>query len=139
MVHWIALSSETDLGNGIVGPQKASGPFGSYPNAQIDWLKADLAAVDRRLTPWVIVGIHRPWYVVPEGTDKTGGAEDQRKAFEDILYKGGADMVMSGHKHFFNNIKPTYNFTVDPKGFNNPKAPWYIVNGAAGHWQGNGG
>lgn len=27
------------------------------------WLAADLAAVDRSVTPWVVVGMHRPIYV----------------------------------------------------------------------------
>lgn len=60
MAHFISLNSETDLGNGLGGPDEGqplrSGPFGSYQNAQVDWLAADLAAVDRTKTPWVIVG-----------------------------------------------------------------------------------
>lgn len=38
-----------------------NGPFGRH-NEQIDWLKADLANVDRSLTPWVVVNLHRPWF-----------------------------------------------------------------------------
>lgn len=47
-------------------------------------------------------------------------------------------MVLHGHKHFFNRHHPLYKGVVDPNGLDNPKAPLYIVNGAAGHWQGNG-
>lgn len=59
MAHFISLDSETDLGNGIVGPDEVnplnSGPFGAYKNAQVDWLEKDLAGIDRTRTPWVIV------------------------------------------------------------------------------------
>lgn len=64
-VHFVSLLTETDLGEGLLGPiEKAkgnvNGPFGK-PNQQVDWLKADLATVDRQKTPWVVVGLHRPW------------------------------------------------------------------------------
>lgn len=59
MAHFISLDSETEFGNGIVGPDETSlintGPFGAYQNAQVDWLAKDLAAVDRTRTLWVIV------------------------------------------------------------------------------------
>ncbi len=31
-------------------------------SVQYDWLKADLAAVDRSRTPWLLVIVHAPWY-----------------------------------------------------------------------------
>eukprot|EP01048_Picozoa_sp_COSAG05_P014936 COSAG05_NODE_1742_length_4160_cov_2.966511_3_plen_212_part_00 len=39
--------------------------------AQLEWLKADLAAVDRSVTPWVIVQSHFPMYTsaTPLGSD----------------------------------------------------------------------
>lgn len=64
-VHFVSLLTETDLGAGNPGPIEnvkgnMNGPFGK-PNQQIDWLKADLASVDRKKTPWLVVGLHRPW------------------------------------------------------------------------------
>ncbi|EKD01620.1 hypothetical protein A1Q2_04181 [Trichosporon asahii var. asahii CBS 8904] len=66
MVHYIILNFETDFGAGIYGPDEVggdgkqmSGPRGAL-NEQIDWLKADLAAVDRSKTPWVLAFGHRP-------------------------------------------------------------------------------
>lgn len=63
MTHFIQLNTETDLGRGFIGPDEPgqaegmnSGPFGSYPNEQLDWLKRDLQQVDREKTPWVIAG-----------------------------------------------------------------------------------
>lgn len=64
MVHYVQIDTETDLGHGLIGPDEPlggtedSGPFGLM-NAQINWLTADLAAVDRTKTPWVIVSGHR--------------------------------------------------------------------------------
>ena len=34
----------------------------SSGSAQYNWLEADLAAVDRTKTPWLLVLIHAPWY-----------------------------------------------------------------------------
>lgn len=46
MAHFVQLNTETDFGSGIVAPDEPggeskenSGPFGSYPNEQIDWLE----------------------------------------------------------------------------------------------------
>lgn len=63
MAHFIQLDTETDIGHGFIGPDEPgqpegmdSGPFGSYMDAQVDWLQNDLKNVDRKKTPWVIVG-----------------------------------------------------------------------------------
>lgn len=68
--------------------------------SQVDFLKADLAAVNRTLTPWVVVGAHRPWYTAPQASP------DQQAAFESLLYEGGADLVMGGHDHFYARNHP---------------------------------
>ena len=41
--------------------------LGSYveygtDSEQFAWLQQDLASVDRHRTPWVVVGMHAPWY-----------------------------------------------------------------------------
>lgn len=40
------------------------GSYAPYSEAseQYAWLQRDLASVDRGRTPWVIVGMHAPWY-----------------------------------------------------------------------------
>ena len=68
MVHYVQFDTETDLGHGILGPDQPGGsggnpgedggPFGLV-DQQINWLKNDLAKVDRSKTPWVIAG---PFY-----------------------------------------------------------------------------
>ena len=47
-VHWITLSN--------YHPFAAGSP-------QYNWLKVDLAAIDRTTTPWVFVNTHAPWWV----------------------------------------------------------------------------
>jgi hypothetical protein len=61
-------------------------PAGSEQHA---WVLSDLASVDRSVTPWVVVGGHRPMYIastfkMPEWGDQTV-AEDLRAAFEDAF------------------------------------------------------
>lgn len=139
-VHFVSINTETDAKAGLKGPDQAGGSGGDpgldsgnfgYPNEQVDWLAADLAKVDRTKTPWIIVGGHRPWYVNAE--DPVITAQD---SFEDILYQYGADLVLNGHVHNYQRNTAVYKNTTDPNGLNNPRAPWYIVNGIAGHYDG---
>lgn len=63
MVHYVTLDTETDLGHGFIGPDEPGGPEGedsgpfAVRNAQLNWLKKDLASVDRQRTPWIVVGM----------------------------------------------------------------------------------
>lgn len=56
--------------------------------------------------------------------------------FEPLFLKYGVDLVLSGHTHFYERNAPIRVFDADPNGLNNPSAPWYITNGAAGHYDG---
>ncbi|VVT48656.1 uncharacterized protein SAPINGB_P001886 [Magnusiomyces paraingens] len=135
-VHFVQIDTETDLGNGITGPDEGSnmrgGPFGSYTNEQFDWLNKDLASVDRCKTPWVIVAGHRPWYTV----DSSSVCSTCQSAFEETLIKYNVDVAVFGHVHNYQRWDPIKNNEVDPNGLNNPSSPWYFVNGAAGHYDG---
>jgi acid phosphatase type 7 len=66
------IDTETDFPNAPDAPGGSadldSGPFASSPTQQLDFLAADLASVDRTVTPWLVVSGHRPWYT-------TGGGE----------------------------------------------------------------
>ncbi|KAK9458416.1 Metallo-dependent phosphatase-like protein [Dipodascopsis uninucleata] len=142
MVHYVFLNSETDLGNGLIGEDDVdgpenmySGPFGSYENEQVDWLEADLAAVDRVKTPWIVVTAHRPWYVSASNVSNTL-CWNCKKAFEPTLLKYNVDIVFYGHVHFYERSNPVANGIPDPNGLNNPSAPMYILNGAGGHYDG---
>ena len=81
---------------GLIGPDNPGGSSGDtdtiqtlYANQQVDWLAADLAAVNRTLTPWVVTAGHRPWYV-------TGGCDVCQEAFEEIFLKYEVDLVVQG-------------------------------------------
>lgn len=124
-VHVTMINTETDFDKAPDGPDGSAnldgGPFGS-PGQQLNFLEADLASVDRSVTPWVIVAGHRPWY-------STGGSDNIctpcQDAFEKTLYKHGVDIAIFGHVHNAQAFKPVFNNTADPAGFNNPKAPYY--------------
>jgi acid phosphatase type 7 len=64
MVHVTMIDTETDFNDAPDQPGGSaglnSGPFGSS-GQQLAFLEADLASVDRNVTPWLIVGGHRPW------------------------------------------------------------------------------
>ncbi|KAE8421091.1 Metallo-dependent phosphatase-like protein [Aspergillus pseudocaelatus] len=142
MVHYIQFDTETDLGHGFIGPDEVggsegeeSGPFSTLRDAQLKWLEKDLSSVDRTKTPWIIAAGHRPWYISAKNESGTV-CEDCRKVFEPIFLKHGVDLVLSGHTHLYERHAPIRIFNADPNGLDNPSAPWYITNGAAGHYDG---
>lgn len=68
MTHYITFDTETDYPKGLIGASQKGGAegfgeaaVGPYTNAQYDFIKNDLASVDRTKTPWVIAMGHRPW------------------------------------------------------------------------------
>jgi hypothetical protein len=136
MVHITMIDTETDFANSPDGPGGSSdldaGPFG-FTNQQLEFVAADLASVDRTITPWVIVAGHRAWY-------STGGSGNIcspcQIAFEELLYTYGVDLAMFGHVHNSQRFMPVFNGTADPNGMNDPKAPMYIVAGGAGNIEG---
>jgi hypothetical protein len=84
-VHFTILSTEHDF---------------SVGSAQYDWVEADLAAVDRTKTPFVVIAGHRPMYIDstnagPGGSD-LGVAADLRTAFEPLMQKYQVDVGFWG-------------------------------------------
>ena len=78
--------------------------LGSYAafnstSAQYGWLARDLARVDRRATPWLVVQLHAPWYNT--NAAHAGEGEAMRKAMERLLYEARVDVVFSGHVHAY--------------------------------------
>ena len=78
-VHWITLSNYHPFASG---------------SPQYNWLKADLAAIDRTATPWIFVNTHAPWYST--NTAHQGDGEKQRQALEPMLHAAGVDAVFAG-------------------------------------------
>ncbi|KAJ5376016.1 hypothetical protein N7509_012902 [Penicillium cosmopolitanum] len=133
--HVVMINTETDFPDapdGTDGSAKLdSGPFGKS-GQQLEFLKADLASVDRTVTPWVVVAGHRPWYSTGSGNT----CDSCQAAFESIFYKYGVDLGVFGHVHNSQRFLPVVNGTADPNGMKNPKAPMYIIAGGAGNIEG---
>ncbi|GFH21208.1 purple acid phosphatase, partial [Haematococcus lacustris] len=60
------------------------------------WLEADLAGVDRCKTPWVVVGMHRPQYVVYPHKDNRIVADHLRDFIEDLMLEYNVDITIAG-------------------------------------------
>lgn len=132
-LKYIQINTETDLGEGVKSPDEKQDPAQlnqGEPNQQIEWLEDQLKNVDRDVTPWVIVAGHRPWY---GSLDDCEGCAD---IFDPLLTKYNVDLVLHGHIHLYERLAPISDGKKDTKGLNNPKAPWYIISGAAGHYDG---
>jgi hypothetical protein len=58
---------------------------------QLAFMKADLAAVDRSVTPWVVALIHKDWTMEAEAFND----------FQPILDAGAVDVLFCGHVHYY--------------------------------------
>lgn len=72
---------------------------------QTAWLAANLAAVDRTRTPWVVVAMHRPMYVSSISKGEPWADQDVatvlRAEWETLLLAQGVDLVLAGHHHSY--------------------------------------
>ena len=80
--------------------------------AQLAWLEKELAASG---SDWKICFFHHPLY---SSGDKHGADAKLREQLEPIFLKHGVDLVLAGHEHFYERLKPQ-------KGIN------YIIAGSA--------
>lgn len=80
---------------------------------QLDWLLKGLKGSGSR---WKIVFFHHPLYT--SGRYAAGG-NSLRRALEPILVEGDADVVLSGHEHFYERTHPQRGIV-------------YFISGAAG-------
>jgi predicted MPP superfamily phosphohydrolase len=80
--------------------------------AQLTWLEKELAASD---SAWKIAFFHHPIY---SSGDKHGANVALREQVEPLFLKYGVSLVLTGHEHFYERMKPQ-------KGIN------YIIAGSA--------
>jgi acid phosphatase type 7 len=80
-VHFVALDTEADYAT------------------QARWLDEDLAA---NQLPWKIVYLHRP----PYSSGDHGSDTRLRNILEPVLVKHGVQLVLSGHDHHYERMKP---------------------------------
>ncbi|KAJ5966143.1 Purple acid phosphatase-like N-terminal [Penicillium waksmanii] len=113
MSHVVMINTETDFKDAPEGSGGSTGinqgNFGKR-NQQLEFLNADLASVDRSVTPW--------------------------EAFEDTFYTYGVDLGIFGHVHNSQRFLPMYQGKVDPNNLTDPTGPMYIIAGGAGNIEG---
>ena len=67
---------------------------------QIDWLESELA---KDTSEWKICFFHHPPY---SSRGKHGSEKQLREIVEPIFVKHGVNVVLTGHDHFYERIKP---------------------------------
>jgi len=79
------------------------------------WLNTTLAAVDREITPWLLVTTHRPMYLSAEADDSTRPFWQNSRMFvqhlESLYVKYNVTFTMSGHHHSTQRSCSTINYT----------------------------
>ena len=84
LVHTVMLSTEHNLTAG---------------SSQYQWLQQDLEAVNRTVTPWLVVEMHHPMYDKYQDEDSIAiGLEYES---ENLLYEYDVDLVLYGHFHSY--------------------------------------
>ncbi len=77
-------------------------------SAQYQWLEKDLAAVDRSVTPWVVVVMHCPWYNSNQAHFGELQAVMMRDSMEQLLYQNHVNIVFGGHVHAYERTFPIF-------------------------------
>ena len=74
-----------------------------------NWTVETLSAVNRSRTPWVVVGMHAPFYNTNSGHqwDTELDTERFRRTYEQLFNDMGVNFVFSGHVHAYERFKPT--------------------------------
>ena len=67
---------------------------------QLDWLEKELASSD---SEWKIAFFHHPLY---SSGEKHGSDDQLRTQIEPLFLKHGVDLVLTGHEHFYERLKP---------------------------------
>lgn len=125
-VHFVQISTEHDFAPG---------------SKQHDFVRAALAAFDRKVTPWLVFMGHRPIYIdssnwEEQTGDMTVGVELQ-DAFEALWLQYGVDLTLTGHHHSYQRSCPVVggskNATCVPmRPDGSAAAPVHLVIGNAG-------
>lgn len=69
---------------------------GADPQAQYAWLEADLAAVDKSVTPWIVVQGHKNAFMSQTVFTK----------FDSFFRTYGVNLYLNGHAHNYQHIAP---------------------------------
>jgi hypothetical protein len=147
-VHFLQLNTETPLDNANIDA------------AQATWVWRDLLQARSNGDNFIIASGHRPLYCSDGGKDCDDFAGLLREQVEEAFHAHGVDVVIAGHKcpaqlsrkcrgrsltlirHIYERSLPVYRgqpTSSANSSYLSPGAPIYIVNGAAGNREGNGG
>ena len=135
LIHFVMLSSEVYHMDPFTldgGSLTISAP------AQKAWLEADLAAVDRAVTPWLVAVFHRPFYCSNADRDECANipllwpTNPLRVDLEPLFMTAGVDLCVEAHEHSVEVVYPINNGTVAQRDFVAPRAPIHFITGAAG-------
>uniref|UniRef100_A0A453M6S9 Acid phosphatase n=1 Tax=Aegilops tauschii subsp. strangulata TaxID=200361 RepID=A0A453M6S9_AEGTS len=112
--------------------------YGKY-TPQWTWLSDELARVDRKATPWLIVLMHSPWYNSNNYHYMEG--ETMRVQFESWLVAAKVDIVLAGHVHSYERSRRFSNVAYNiVNGKATPvrdlDAPVYVTIGDGGNIEG---
>ena len=112
-IRFVVVSTEHDFGPG---------------SPQLLWLASELAAIDRKATPWVIVYGHRPTYCSGIYLNQCGEAGAShymaatlRRRMEPLFVKAKVDLVLWGHEHAYNSRQTS----LDPVTFPIHRRIWW--------------
>ncbi|GAX76191.1 hypothetical protein CEUSTIGMA_g3635.t1 [Chlamydomonas eustigma] len=107
---------------------------------QNKFVQKDLANVDRSLTPWIVVTLHR-MMVAPATYSKPFVGDLQVEArlqedYQELFMKYKVNMVIAGHEHAYARTCMFYNYTcvnaTNPAPNGSTTAPVYMLAGNAG-------
>ncbi|CAN1344541.1 Probable inactive purple acid phosphatase 27 [Linum perenne] len=89
-VHFTVFSTEHPLANG---------------SEQLEWIKSDLASVDRSKTPWLVLAGHRPMYSSsnPQSTDANSAT-----TLEPLMKQYKVDLALFSHVHNYERTCSVY-------------------------------
>jgi UDP-2,3-diacylglucosamine pyrophosphatase LpxH len=112
---------------------------------QFTWLQQDLldANNNRESRPWIIVMTHQPLYCKKKSSEECEKFRQfklMRKEthLEELFYRHGVDIVLSGHEHIFKRTFPVFRNTIcaskhnESNPYDQPRGIIHVTSGVAG-------
>jgi len=125
LAHFVAGNSETAVDTARFAP------------AFLSWMEADIQAVDRSKTPFVIAFFHRPMYCSNDGCCTDRGGDTLKEQGEQSVFDNKVTMTISGHVHGYERSYPLYKGVPLQKDYKSPAGPVYVLQGGSGNREGN--